>query len=298
MGKGSQAAAKKAQQKKVIKAPGQAPEVKVDDKHDNQPNERVEEAQVIQAAAMNPGKILSNKRHGGLSPDATVQALDLAHRVFVEEKDPDLQFPKETAIKVNKIVAIGILCTLADHGANGDDSFASVLNTQAYPSLAAAAEELGFKIPDIKALPAGKTEGTVVLPADKVNIPADTKKKLQAEKKVREGEEPELDPEKISSEEDLRKALQYMFVTNSHRLTDTLLNGIDFMKKFRLHEASLAENADEAKAKFENRTSGDWWQMSSWLRRILFMPSSSSVMLSRIRRMELLYSAIRNSPIV
>lgn len=263
MAKGSQAAAKKEQQKKenkTPKTPGNAPKVKVSEKKPEVKNEeKVEDAQTIQAAAMNPGKILSNKRHGGLSPDATVQALDLAHRVFVEEKDPDLQFPKETAVKVNKIVAIGILCTLADHGANGDDSFATVLNTQAYPSLAAAAEDLGFKIPDIKALPAGKEEGTVMIEANKVNVPADTKKKLQEEKKIREAEKPELDPEKITSEEDLNKALKYMFITQGgRRLTETLLDGIEFMKKFRMHEASLAENADEAKAKFENYNSGDW----------------------------------------
>lgn len=239
---------------KAPKAPKQAPAApKVEKKE-----EKVEEAQVIVANAMNPEKILNNSRRGGLSPDATVQALDLAHRVFVEERDPDLQFPKETAIKVNKIVAIGILCTLADHASNGDDSFATVLNTQAYPSLASAAEDLGFKMPDIKMLPAGSAPGTVMLPASQVEIPEEAKEELKKEKEIREGEKPELDPEKITSEEDLKKALQYMFAQRSNKLVDTLVNGIDFMKKFRLHEASLAENADEAKAKFEAYNSGDW----------------------------------------
>lgn len=263
MGKGSQAAAKKEQQKKENKTPKvtKAPEVKTPEvkKPETKKEENVEEAQVIQAAAMNPEKILSNKRRGGLSPDATIQALDLAHRVFVEEKDPDLQFPKQTAIKVNKIVAIGILCTLADHASNGDDSFAAVLATQGYPSLTAAAEEMGIKLPDIKALPAGKEANTVMIPANSVEIPDETKKKLQEEKKIIDGEKPELDPEKITSEEDLKKALEYMFITQGgRRLTGTLVDGIDFMKKFRMHEASLAENADEAKAKFENYNSGDW----------------------------------------
>ena len=229
-----------------------APEVK------EKKEEKVEDAQVVAAAAMNPEKILSKSRRGGLSPDATVQALDLAHRVFVEEKDPDLQFPKTVAIKVNKIVAVGILCTLADHAANGDDSFANVLHTQAYPSLASAAEDLGFKIPDIKALPSGKEEGTVVLKSDQVKIPAETKKQLKEEKKIREGEKPELDPEKITSQEDVTKALQYMFLCGSKRLPELMTESIDFMKKFRLHEASLAENAEEAKARFENYNSGDW----------------------------------------
>lgn len=257
MGKSKQAAAKEQQKKeiKTPKTPGKAPEVK---KPEENTEETVEEARVI-ATAMNPEKILGNKRRGGLSPDATVQALDLARRVFVEEKDPDLQFPKETAIKVNKIVAVGILCTLADHSVNGNDSFAAVLQTQAYPSLASAAEDLGFKIPDIKALPAGKEKGTVMLDSKEVKIPTEVQEKLKEEKKIREAEKPELDPEKITSEDDLKKALEYMFITQGgRRLTGTLVDGIDFMKKFRMHEASLAENANEAKAKFEKYNSGDW----------------------------------------
>lgn len=242
---------------KAPKAPQQAPKPAPEVKAPEKKEENVEEAQVV-AAAMNPEKILRNSRRGGLSPDATVQALDLAHRVFVEERDPDLQFPKETAIKVNKIVAVGILCTLADHSANGDDSFANVLHTQAYPSLASAAEDLGFKIPDIKALPSGKEEGTVVLESKDVKIPTETKKQLKKEKEIREGEKPELDPTKIVSEEDLKKALEYMFLVHSKRLPELMTEAIDFMKKFRTAEAERAENTEEAKARFADYNSGDW----------------------------------------
>jgi hypothetical protein len=266
MSKNKNLGSKKEEQKKAPKAPAAAPKVaeKPAEKKVEKPaakkEEKVEEAQVIAAAAMNPETILNRSgRRGGLSPDATVQALDLAHRVFVEERDPDLQFPKETAIKVNKIVAVGILCTLADHATNGEDSFAAVLNTQAYPSLASAAEDLGFKIPDIKALPAGTAEGTVMLPAKEVKIPKETKEKLKEEKKTRDGEKPELDPTKIDSEEGVKKALEYIFtISAGKRLPDLLTNAIDFMKKFREHEAELAENTEEAKAKFANYNAGDW----------------------------------------
>lgn len=247
----------KKQEAKAPKAPQQAP--KAAPKVENpKTKEKVEEAETINISKASNPKNLVSRKHSGLSPDGQVQLLDLAHRVFVEERDPDLQFPKEVSIKVNKIVAVGILCTLADHASNGDDSFANVLHTQAYPSLASAAADLGFKIPDIKALPAGKEEGTVMLEAKDVKVPVETKKKLQEEKKIREGEKPELDPEKITSEEDVTKALQYMFLTGGKRLPILLTDAIDFMKKFRLHEASQAENAEEAKAKFESYNSGDW----------------------------------------
>lgn len=247
----------KKQEAKAPKAPQQAP--KAAPKVENpKTEEKVEEAETINISKASNPKNLVSRKHSGLSPDGQVQLLDLAHRVFVEERDPDLQFPKEVSIKVNKIVAVGILCTLADHASNGDDSFANVLHTQAYPSLASAAADLGFKIPDIKALPAGKEEGTVMLEAKDVKVPAETKKKLQEEKKIREGEKPELDPEKITSAEDVTKALQYMFLTGSKRLPKLMVEAIEFMKKFRFHEASLAENAEEAKAKFESYNAGDW----------------------------------------
>lgn len=263
MSKNKNAAPKKEEQKKSPKAPTAAPKVvaKPEEKVEKAAvkEEKVEDAQIIAATAMNPEKILTNRRRGGLSPDATIQALDLAHRVFVEERDPDLQFPKETAIKVNKIVAVGILCTLADHSTNGEDSFATVLNTQAYPSLASAAEDLGFKIPDIKALPAGTKEGTVMLPASEVKVPEETKEQLKKEHEIRNGEAPELDPTKISSEEDVKKALEYIFTSsNGKRLPDLLMSATDFMKKFREHEAELAENTEEAKAKFANYNAGNW----------------------------------------
>jgi len=249
----------KKEEKKTPKTPAPAPKAaeKKAEKPVAKTPEKVEEAQVV-TAAMNPEKILSHSRRGGLSPDATIQALDLAHRVFVEERDPDLQFPKETAIKVNKIVAVGILCTLADHATNADDSFATVLHTSAYPSLASAAEDLGFKLPDIKALPAGKTADTVMIPASKVEIPAETKEQLKKEKQIRESVKPELDPTKISSEEDVKKALEYMFACKQKNMPTLLTESVDFMKKFREHEAELAENTEAAKAKFANYNVGDW----------------------------------------
>lgn len=244
---------------KPAKAPqaAAAPEVKTPEKKEEK-KEKPEEGRVNVSVAANE-RNLTSRKHSGLSPDGQVRLLDLARRTFVEETDPDLQFPKETAIKVNKIVAIGILCAMADHGANGDDSFATVINTQAYPSLVKAGEEIGFKLPDIKALPAGTEAGTVMLPANAVEVPKETKEQLKKEKKIREGEKPELDPTKITAEEDVKKALEYMFVSSGGKRMPVLLtNAIDFMKKFREHQAELAENTDEAKARFANYNSGDW----------------------------------------
>lgn len=240
---------------KAPKAPEKAPK-KADEPVVIVPEEK--EKKTPQVSMASNTRNLTDRKYSGLSPDGQVRLLDLTRRTFVEEKDPDLQFPQSVRRDMNRIVAVGILCTIAEHAQNGDNQFAQVLASTAYPTLMRAAKDMGIEIPEIKALPAGPGEGTVQLPASSVKISKETKEELAEEKKIREGEKPELDPEKISSEDDLRKALKYMFVEKNCRLVEVLLGGIDFMKKFRLHEASLAENAEEAKKKFESRNSGEW----------------------------------------
>lgn len=262
MAKGNNAG-KKDQQKKKVTNPGQAPAVKVEKKPETKPAEKVEDAQEMTEeqmrvlAATDPGKL--KQRMNTLSADSRILAFSLLEKTIVNPIDPALAFPLEVRKATNMLVAIGTLTTLMDHCANGDDTFAMLMQKTEYAALIECAKGAGYdiKLPEIKSLPVNE-KGQVVIDAKKVKIGESEKKKLQAEQKIREGEKPELDPEKISSEEDLEKALKYMFVTNNRRITDILLEGIDFMKKFRMHEASLAENADEAKAKFENRTSGDW----------------------------------------
>lgn len=241
--------------KKPQQAPKPAPEVKAPE---TKPSEEQTEETVVATVATDPKK-LTDRRYSGLSADGQVRLLDLARRTFVEEQDPDLQFPQTVRKNINNIVAIGIMCAFADHAANGSDSFALVLQSQAYPTLLAAAKAINLDLPDIKALPAGTEEGTVMIKSSDVKIPNDVKKQLKKEKAIREGAKPELDPEKITSEEDVTKALEYMFLSSGgKRLPQLLTESIDFMKKFRMHEASQAENAEEAKAKFENYNSGDW----------------------------------------
>lgn len=243
---------------KTLNKPGKAPATpKVENKTPkNEKVEVVNAEEVPQKVATRP-EILKDRHKSGLSMDGQVRLLELAHKVFVEETDPDLQFPKEVRKGINDIVACGTICTIAEHAHSGDGMFAAVIQKQMYPALVATAKRMQIELPDIKALPE-TTGGDVQILAKDVKVSKETTEQLEKEKKVREGEKPELDPEKITSEEDLRKALEYMFAQRSNKLVDTLVNGIEFMKKFRMHEASLAENSEEAKNKFSMYNSGDW----------------------------------------
>lgn len=244
---------------KTPKTPGKAPEtpqVKPTKKPEVEEPEVLTEERVKVMAATNPDR-LRQKMHT-LSPDATIQALSLLDKSVVNTPDPALAFPLEVRKKANLIVAIGTITTLMDHCAAGDDSFALAMQKTEYAGLIECAKAAGYdiKLPDIKALPVIE-DGRVQIAAKEVKISKTQMEQAKKEAEIRK-QVPELDPEKITSEEDLKKALEYKFLQKSYKLVDTLTDGIDFMKRFRLHEASLAENADDAKKKFEARNSGDW----------------------------------------
>lgn len=253
MSKNNKPAEKMKQEKKVNapKKPGAAPKtVKVEQLEDIP----AEDAVKTHVATDGEGFL---KKTRTLSPDAQVMALNLVHKTMVEPRDPALEMPLEVKKNANRIVAIGSLCALAEHSANGDDEFALIMQRTGYSNLLEAASALGYKMPKIEALPV-IGDDKVQLAASAVGIPEETKKEIKEEMEIRKGEKPELDPTKITSEEDLRKALRYKFVDKKYKLVDTLLDGIDFMKKFRLHEAEMADNTEDAKKKFEARNSGDW----------------------------------------
>lgn len=245
--------------KTAPKTPGKAPEtpqVKSTDKPKVEEPEVLTEAQVKTMAATDPSKL--KQKMGTLSPDMKMLAFSLLEKTVINPADPALAFPLEVRKSTNLLVAVGVTTTLMDHCANGDDTFAMLMQKTEYQALIDCAKGAGYdiKLPDIKALPV--IDGQVQVSAKSIEISKETKEELKKEKEIREGAVPELDPEKITSEEDLKKALEYKFLQRSYKLVDTLTDGIDFMRKFRLHEASMAENAADATKKFEAYNSGDW----------------------------------------
>jgi len=250
-----------AKEKKAPKAPAAAPQVKKPEEKKEESKVKKEEKTVtVQDVATNP-RVLTNRNHSGLSLDGQVKLLDLARRTFVEETDPELQFPQPVRIKMNKIVAVGVIASLAEHSFDGTNEFAAILQCNAYPALEAAAAEMGITLPKVAALPAPKDgeEGDVELRSSDLKISKETKAALKKEKEIREGEVPELDPKKVDSDEEVTKALEYMFAKNRQKsLSDAVYEALSFIKEFRLNQASKAENAEEARKRYDTYTSGDW----------------------------------------
>ena len=110
-----------------------------------------------------------------------------------------------------------------------------------------------------KALPAPDKDGNVTITKEAIKVSKETKEEIKKEAKATENI-PELDPKKITSEEDLKKALRYIMITDPKKgkIHQMLTHTVDFIRAYRMEEAHNAENTVEAMENLDNRTTGEW----------------------------------------
>ena len=125
-----------------------------------------------------------------------------------------------------------------------------------------AVNELG--ITGVKQLEVKPADGQTAIDFTDVIIPEEVTKSVEVEKKIIEAPVPELDPEKISSEEDLIKAVQYTATRNyigESKKTGRPLHGaelvINCMKLVSLYR--LAHAADEKTKNELAAKQADYW---------------------------------------
>lgn len=211
---------------------------------------------------------LVSRNKSQLSADGQVQLLGLAAKFFKDDPDAESKYGKKVVDNMNRITAVGIVIALADQTVNGDSAIGYALRTSptAYKMLSDVASEMGVTIPSMKSLPAPNENGEVIIPSDKVKVSEETKKALKEENKLeKEGLDGkiELDPTKVAhmSEEDLKKALRYILITNfkhDRNVKESLVKAVDFMHDYRIELARQAENSTEAMNKIEDRSMRDW----------------------------------------
>lgn len=210
-------------------------------------------------------KALAHNNGDHLSSDSQVLLLDLTRRTFVEENRTGFAVPTEVAQKMNYVVKVGIVAKLAESAMSGDTAFDVVMQSAAYPQLFDVAKSLGVTLPSIKSIEAHTTKedkkaGNIRIPAGKgsgTKVSTEAAEQLKKDKAVQDSK-PELDPLKITSEEDLKKALQYLLTIKDKSIGKMLVDVVDFMRNYRMNEASKANNSTEAMEKLDQRTTAAW----------------------------------------
>lgn len=214
--------------------------------------------------SVNPSQInaknLAGSTKSSLDANHRVDLLHLADDIFRKDPDAERKFSLEVRDGVNAIVAAGVVAAIADEAIYGNSTFSAVLNHTMYPQLIVAAKDMGISLPNIKALPVDEN-GNVTVDSKEVKVSKEAKEKLTEEHAI-EDEKPELDPVKVASmsEEDLKKALQYLLIVGPKKtnIKNTLVSIVDFMRTYRMTMADKAENAAEAKLKYDDYTVDQW----------------------------------------
>lgn len=205
-------------------------------------------------------KNLAGSTKSSLDANHRVDLLHLADDIFRKDPDAERKFSLEVRDGVNAIVAAGVVAAIADEAVYGNSTFSAVLNHTMYPQLVVAAKDMGIALPNIKALPVDEN-GNVTVDSKEVKVSKEAKEKLTEEHAI-EDEKPELDPVKVASmsEEDLKKALQYLLIVGPKKtnIKNTLVSVVDFMRTYRMTMADKAENAAEAKLKYDDYTVDQW----------------------------------------
>lgn len=210
-------------------------------------------------------RALAHNNGSHLSSDGQVRLLDLARRAFVEENRTGFAVPTEVQQNMNYVINVGIVTKLAESAVNGDTAFDIVMKSAAYPRLLEVAKGLGVTLPSVKSIEAHTTKedkkaGNVRIPAGKgsgTKVSPEATDQLKKDKDIQDNK-PELDPTKITSEDDLKKALQYLLTIKNKSVGKTLVDVVDFMRNYRMTEASKANNSTEAMERLDERTTAGW----------------------------------------
>ena len=224
--------------------------------------------ETVAAEDVNPSKITTKNIVGTtkshLDANHRVDLMNLAHKMFKEDPDAGRKYTVDFLDSMDKILAAGIVSALADEAAFGEGSFSVVLSHAMYPQLVIAAKEMGVTLPSIKNLPVNK-EGKVEVKKEQIKVGKEAKEELRKEKEIVD-EKPELDPVKVANMDDeaLNKALSYLLIQGpkTSKIKDTLVSVVDFMRTYSMTIADKAENAAEAKLKYDDYTTGQWLEMA------------------------------------
>ena len=185
------------------------------------------------------------KQQAGLDANHQVDVLMGLKAYFHDDPSAESKFGKDPVDKINRLTAIGFATAFVQEAFNGDNNWAATMRTAQLEELKAVAPMIGFTI-DTKMLPAPDDKGNVVVPAKAVKVTKETKKKLEAEKKIINSK-PIIDPTKIENEDQLRQSLTFMLSDPSvRRPYDRIVRATEFLRSYQLLQANGNEDTTTA----------------------------------------------------
>ena len=210
-----------------------APEVKAE--------EKVVEPEIInENGAQKPVEVIDanglkdalNSPRSGLDMNHRVDILNGLDRHFMQPNAAEtLKVSQETVDKVRNFAAHGWVLVAAEEVMYGESMFATTLRAHQLPAFIEAATEMGVNIDQklLPALPANPQE-EVKIPSTAVKPSKQAKEKIKKEHEILQ-ERPETDPSKITTEDELTKAIIYI-MAESKNAWEKIKNAIAFYRSY------------------------------------------------------------------
>jgi hypothetical protein len=198
-------------------------------------------------------------KNGGLDANRRVDMLTGLRIMFHDDPSvaKSLGLAEDVINKINGITALGYAAALIDEVQFGPSGWAAKMRVSQLEQLKAVAPLLGVEI-DTKALPAPNKEGEIEVKSEAIKISKETKKQLEAEKKVQaeaENKDYLTDHTKIQTDEQLKEALGFQLVDGKiSNPVDRLITTAQFYRSYLEARAEKSDNAEAELAKIHEST--------------------------------------------
>lgn len=191
-----------------------------------------------------------------LSPDSKVAFATLMQKRYIDHPDALVKYGQKFIDEIGGFIDGTVILTLLELReeaiSKGVDVNLKFKNGVTAFQVTEACKMLGVTMPAPKLL----TDGQQTIDFSKATVDENVQETLNNEKKVRKAIEeivPELDPSKITTDEEVNSALEYQ-MRSTPNVLKSLVNTIEWLRNYRNFKA---QSADE-KLKLDDRTIGLW----------------------------------------
>lgn len=200
---------------------------------------------VIDLTSMSPEQAHAYQQ--GLSPDKYVDLIKVQHETF--RMDPKAAehtgMSQEMVDNINKVNAAMQVSAMVCEVVLAKNPHNVILPQQIVDAMKLVGSELGVSLKTL-ALPAPDKNGNIVVPSTAITVEKETKKAIEAEAKI-VNKLPELNPEKIKDEAELREAAIYILAeTKTNPKPNVRLNAAIDLYYSWLYFQAADEAAKEA----------------------------------------------------
>lgn len=205
------------------------------------------------------------KKTGELSPDSSVTLANLIQTRYINNAQESIEkYGKPFVDGMNTVVDALVVTTVIQQVVSTNTPFSLLIKNSAYPQIQSLAKTFNITLPSLEklTLPGSSADTQLSLEFKPDDIPTEVKNQVKKENDAAKTV-PMLDPNKMTGDEDVKKALDYLLSKrdNKNALANNLLACVKLVKDYRYAECNKPEFAkikEERIKTLDSRNIDDW----------------------------------------